>query len=93
MTNEPVEALLRGIGLTDEPETYGDGIHGWRCEHPQIYGRCDCFARAVADVQKFAREVAAKTWWQGVNAQWKHRPIGNRVLDISNPYRTEGKTE
>lgn len=26
-------------------------------------------------------------WWQGVNAQWKHRPIGNRLPETDNPYR------
>lgn len=25
-------------------------------------------------------------WWQGVNAQWKHRPIGNRLPEAENPY-------
>ena len=33
------------------------------------------------------REVKAEAWWEGVNHQWKHRPIGNRVLEFENPYR------
>ncbi len=49
-TREQVEAVMRGWGLTDEPEQYGDGIHGWRCEHPDRYGRCNCFADAVDEI-------------------------------------------
>ncbi len=31
----------------------------------------------------------AEKWWHGVNDQWKHRPIGNRMLEQENPYRKE----
>lgn len=41
---------MRGWGLTDHPEEYGDGIHSWRCEHPDRYGRCDCFTLAVDEM-------------------------------------------
>lgn len=32
-------------------------------------------------------EFAAKIWWEGVQHQWKHRPVGNRVVESENPYR------
>ena len=51
-TRDEVRDLLRGLGLTDRPEEYSDGIHGWRCEHPDRYGRCNCFEEAVDAVMK-----------------------------------------
>lgn len=38
---------------------------------------------------KVKREAAAEAWWEGVNDQWKHRPIGNRVLETDNPHRKQ----
>lgn len=55
-TREQVEAALRGLGLTDEPDKYGGGIHGWRCEHPDRYGKCDCFKNAVDDLHALLKE-------------------------------------
>ena len=49
-TRDEVRKVLEGLGLTDRPDEYGDGIHGWRCEHPDRYGRCDCFEEAVTAV-------------------------------------------
>lgn len=56
-TRQAIEKLLRGWGLTDEPDVYSDGIHGWRCEHPDRYGRCDCFNSAVNDVERLIKEI------------------------------------
>lgn len=28
----------------------------------------------------------AEAWWEGVNDQWKHRPIGARLIEFANPY-------
>ncbi|PMC76386.1 hypothetical protein [Brachybacterium sp. UMB0905] len=47
---EQVRTYLEEVGLTDRPEEYGDGIHGWRCELPDLYGRCDCLDNVVADL-------------------------------------------
>lgn len=44
--------FLQGIGLTDRPDIYGDGIHSWRCEHPDRYGHCNCFNEVVDDFLK-----------------------------------------
>lgn len=33
-------------------------------------------------------EALARAWWEGANAQWKHRPIGNRIPETENPYRS-----
>lgn len=30
----------------------GNSIHGWRCEHPERYGKCDC-------VEQIARTILA----------------------------------
>ena len=57
VTREKVTAVLNGLGLTAEPEKYSDGIHSWRCEYPDRYGRCDCFKLAVdAIIRAFAAE-------------------------------------
>ncbi|GAA1147938.1 hypothetical protein GCM10009651_35810 [Microbacterium natoriense] len=54
--NEPtsirdeIAVFFRGLGLTDKPAEFGDGIHGWRCEHPDRYGACDCFEQAITDL-------------------------------------------
>lgn len=29
----------------------------------------------------------AEKWWEGVTAQWEHRPIGNRIPETENPYQ------
>lgn len=41
---EALANTLRAQGLTDEPEKFDGNIHSWRCEHPDRYGRCACFA-------------------------------------------------
>lgn len=30
--------------------------------------------------------AAARAWWRGVNDQWNHRPIGNRLPETHNPF-------
>ena len=54
-----LDAYLRGQGITDEPEKYDDGIHGWRCNYPDIYGRCDCFAESVDDLAAVVESIVA----------------------------------
>lgn len=49
-TREQIAEVLRGIGLSDLPDEYDSSIHSWRCEHPEIYGRCSCFDDAVNDL-------------------------------------------
>lgn len=51
-SREDVALILQGWGLTDEPWEYGDGIHSWRCEYPDRYGKCECFANAVSDIME-----------------------------------------
>lgn len=57
---------------------------------------CSQHGRPVADVweiaQRFAEErnraldLRAEAWWEGAQAQWKHRPIGNRIPETENPH-------
>lgn len=58
--SEKIEAILRGAGLTDEPGEFDGNIHSWRCEHPNVYGKCDCSQSLVADLAAHDREVAAE---------------------------------
>lgn len=50
--NDGIEAVLRGAGLSDRPWEYDSSIHSWRCEHPDRYGECSCFAELVADLHE-----------------------------------------
>ena len=62
---EDVRGVLEGAGLTDRPEEYGDGIHGWRCEYPDRYGRCDCLPDLRDDLIHLIREREAAAWDEG----------------------------
>lgn len=58
-----VAEVLRGAGLSDRPDLYDSSIHSWRCEHPDRYGHCDCFAELVSDLAPLlakAREEAVE---------------------------------
>lgn len=66
--SERIEEILRGAGLTDRPDEYGDGIHSWRCEHPDRYGRCGCFAELVDALTEHDRQVAERAWDEGRSA-------------------------
>lgn len=60
-----VEALLRGAGLSDEPEIYDSSIHSWRCEHPDRYGHCSCLAELVDEVTSLARTAQGEAGVRG----------------------------
>lgn len=47
---ERVEAVLRAAGLSDRAWEFDSSIHSWRCEYPERYGRCDCFAELVSEL-------------------------------------------
>jgi DNA-directed RNA polymerase subunit N (RpoN/RPB10) len=47
---EKIELVLRGSGLSNEPWKYDSNIHGWRCEYPGRYGKCDCFDELLNDL-------------------------------------------
>lgn len=40
----------------------------------------------VRAIDAYVLERMSIAWLGGVNAQWKHRPIGNRIPEIENPY-------
>lgn len=68
-----------GYGGNRPHDGQHQGIREWRAEFDRWLAAHD-------------REVAAAAWWEGVQAQWKHRPLGNRLLPAVNPYR-EGRTD
>ena len=55
-TRDRAEALLRGWGITDRPWEFGDGIHSWRCEHPDRYGECKCFEECLDELVELIEE-------------------------------------
>lgn len=67
-TRSDVRKILEGWGLTDRPEEYGDGIHGWRCEHPDRYGRCECFENAVTDIMELIDSEHGDGFGEGMDA-------------------------
>lgn len=42
-----IRAVLTEHGITDE---YGESIHSWRCQHPQVYGPCSHVDDLVRDL-------------------------------------------
>lgn len=58
---EKLTTLLMGWGLNDCPSEYSDGIHSWRCEHPDRYGPCKCFEDCIDElVELIGREVQSE---------------------------------
>ena len=55
-----IERILRENGLTDEPSKYDGSIHSWRCEYPDRYGECSCFAELVADLRGEVRLIVLR---------------------------------
>lgn len=51
----------------------------------EAYEALTCFD--LSALREHDAKVKADAWWEGVNDQWKHRPVGNRVLEHANPYR------
>lgn len=47
---QAVERVLRENGLTDRPDQCDGSIHSWRCEYPDRYGPCGCFAELTDDL-------------------------------------------
>lgn len=45
-----IEQALIDMGLWHDPSEYDSSIHDWRCEHPDRYGPCTCFADTVDHV-------------------------------------------
>lgn len=52
MHTAEIERVLRENGLSDLPGQYDSNIHSWRCEYPERYGPCCCFAELVADLAR-----------------------------------------
>lgn len=50
------------------------------------------YKAAIDNWKAIAADAETKigdAWWEGVTAQWQHRPMGNRVLETDNPYRKQ----
>lgn len=87
--SERVENILRGAGLTDEPDVFDSNIHSWRCEHPDRYGKCDCFQLLVKELAEVERAAAEKAWDEGFDAgerdAMQHQTFNEPCIE--NPYR------
>lgn len=49
---ERIDTVLQRAGLSSRPDEFDSSIHTWRCEHPDRYGRCTCFAELVDDLMR-----------------------------------------
>lgn len=47
----------------------------------------------IADFDRWLKAHDAAKWDEGMSAQWKHRPIGNRMVESANPYRKTTESE
>lgn len=57
------EEIAKAVSLTLIANGVGpvgpDSMHSWRCEYPDRYGPCECFAETVTDiVDAVMREVS-----------------------------------
>lgn len=43
-------------------------LHGWRCEHPDIYGPCDCLDGLLDDLSVVVSQIKEEAWDEGFNA-------------------------
>lgn len=76
-----IERALRENGLSDQPDKYDSSIHSWRCEHPDRYGPCTCFAELVTDLaaglarieQARAGEGALRERVEALAGEWEQR--------------------
>lgn len=76
----------RKITLDDVNQYFIDqGIHTYS-EVLQILSDTD---DELERLEEKRHQVTAEAWWRGVNDQWKHRPIGNRMLESKNPYKED----
>ena len=83
--------LLAENGIS---ETAPDGLHSWRCEHPDRYGPCDCRDELVNDLLQWLAvhdgQIAESAWDEGFNAGVSLP--ANCALGLgnpSNPYRAD----
>lgn len=57
-----VEEIAKAVSLALMENGIGplapDGMHGWRCEWPNVYGPCECFAETVTDVVDAVMRIA-----------------------------------
>jgi len=61
----------------------GGGVHSWRCEHPDRYGKCACVEEVAADIAKAVRDhLAALTGDAGVREACARE--ATRVCDCEN---------
>lgn len=50
---EQIEKVLAGNGLSGLGE-----LHGWRCNHPEVYGECRCVSELIDDLAALFGEAA-----------------------------------
>lgn len=86
--SDAIEAILRAAGLTDKPGEFDSSIHSWRCEHPDRYGKCDCFQELVRELAEVERAAAEKAWDRCVN-EMPIDPDWKNFYSDNNPYRAE----
>lgn len=50
LTQTVREALAAALTSNGVGRSAPDGIHSWRCEYPNVYGPCTCFAELLDDL-------------------------------------------
>lgn len=81
--------------MTDN-EKLIEELRAWAGSKQNQHGRggiIDQAADALEAAEKTHSNTACIAWWEGVNDQWKHRPIGNRILETACPYPRSGATD
>lgn len=55
-----LERWANNNGINDMPDRYSDGIHSWRCQYPDKYSPCDCFKKALDELEEMVSETYAQ---------------------------------
>jgi len=53
MTTKARRDSLRTL-LVENGLSQGDTLHGWRCDHPDRYGECECLEELIEELMKWA---------------------------------------
>lgn len=56
-----IEAIVAAVKeLLDEyamGNPTNQALHGWRCQHPDRYGPCDCYERLIIEIRQTVEGV------------------------------------
>jgi hypothetical protein len=98
LTDRITEALAPELRANCVSEDPNNGFHSWRCEYPDLYGKCDCFQELLTDLASVLVPIVeaekAEAWerlcnWLDDHVDSDVRGSVKRAARDSNPYRKD----